>query len=125
MSDEQTQGTLEQLRMSLSLAVPLWVQRFIDERWSIDALMRLGPKVASVLGSEGTALMWPAKPDKGGALMPDGTRARAPALGTAGLFNLLAQGLAAASFVPGGIKFAGAHFESNPEWLQSGEAARE
>lgn len=109
----------------LGLAVPLWVQRFIDERWSIEQLMRLGPETANLLGPEGTALLFPSKPVPGRQHPVEGGEPIyiAPLLGTAGMFNAVAKGIAAASFVPGGIKFAGVHFESKQEWLQSGEAA--
>lgn len=102
----------------LELAVPLWVQRFRNEGRTLDALMALGPPLADILGEQGTSLMWPCKGEKRAPRNPDGSEIRGRALGSDELFNRLAEGIAAASFSPGGAHVFGKHFVSDPAWLQ-------
>jgi hypothetical protein len=102
----------------LQLAVPLWVQRWRDEGRTLDEVMAEGPRVAGLMGFSGSALMWPVKGEKQAPKCPDGTPARERALGSAEMFNELARGIAALSFCPGGVDFAGGHWESKPEWLE-------
>jgi hypothetical protein len=125
LGQEETEANQELLSCMLQLAVPLWVQRFIDEGKTLDELMRIGPEVADHLGPGGAALMWRTKG------RPAGTYGKGPDAsprpmepGTADMFNLLAKGIAAASFNPGGFEFHGQRWESKPEWLRPrGEAA--
>lgn len=102
--------SFELLRISLRCAVPLHVQRFIDEGWTLQEVAEEARSLAAVVGEQGSALMWHARPDC--------SEYRRPAWGTAAVFNALAKGLAACSFQHEGIKFLGVTWESNPKWLK-------
>lgn len=93
-----------ELRAFLPLAVGLWVQRFRDEKATLDEVMAEGRRCGEIIASHGDALMFRTKEKK-------------DAPGTHAVFNALARGLACASFVPGGARAFGLHFESRPEWL--------
>lgn len=114
---EPMSGDETLLRDMLQLAVPLWVQRFRDNRWSLARVLEVAQEAGQVVASQGDALMFRTK------ARPSRTAGSPPTFipgnhGTAGVFNALAQGLAAASFTPGGVKAFGTHFESKPEWLE-------
>lgn len=82
------------LRMTLLAAVPLWIAKmrsFDDQQRSNRAAV-----CGQVVAEKGDLLMFKSK-KKGG---------------TAEVFNRLAEGLACAAYSPGGVKFAGLHFEA-------------
>jgi len=92
----------ELLRVSLSVAVPLWIERL--RPLGPEHRQRRAQELATIVASEGDRLMYktPAKRHK------DGTRTR----GTADVFNSLAEGLACLAYCPGGVTFLGEHFEA-------------
>lgn len=83
------------LKISLSAAVPLWIQEMKGLPWP--QISKIAGDAGSFIAAHGDALMYKTK----------GT--------TRDAFNHLARGLAALSFVPGGVTFAGMHFESRHE----------
>ncbi len=105
------------LRAMLQLAVPLWVQRFQDERKTLADVLEVAAHAGQVVASQGDALMFRTKA-RPAAMVGSPPAKRDAAYGTAGVFNALAAGLAAASFVPGGARAYGVHWESKPEWLE-------
>lgn len=111
-------GNVDLLRTSLSFAVPLWVQRFIDEGHTLEFVLEQAKHAAQLVASQGDALMFKMKAEKDAPRDAEGHPVRSRSAGTAAVFNALAAGLAAASFMPGGVKAFGAHFESKPEWLK-------
>lgn len=77
---------------TLRIAVPLYlleIRHMIPEQRAA-----LGRKTADVIAHKGDVLMF------GGSRKGE----------TAGAFNALAQGLAAAAYLPGGVTFAGLHW---------------
>lgn len=99
--DPQTEATL---KMTLQMAVPLWIMDYKQKPW--EELTRISTEASEFLGEHGDALMYKQK----------GTTAKA--------FNHLAKGLAVLSFAPGGVNFSGLHFEAvHPESL-TGKGAR-
>lgn len=82
---------------ALEVAVPLWIEQLAELepaiRWA--RIAEWGSAAATEVASKGDVLMF-------------GSKRRGEA---AEVFNHLARGLAAAAFVPGGVKFAGLHFE--------------
>lgn len=81
------------LAITLELAVPLWIDRLRGR--TPDQLVAIASRCATVVSSEGDNLMFRAH--KRGA--------------TARVFNHLAEGLAALAYAPGGVTFAGKHWE--------------
>lgn len=118
------------LRVSLAFAVPLWVQRFIDEKRTSKQVLAEARRAGELISSQGDTLMFrskarPARKVSGFSAPEDLEPGYKPSsgdlsrgAGTAAVFNALAAGLAAASFQPGGVKAFGNHFESKPEWLE-------
>lgn len=99
--DRETEALL---KIALQTAVPLWIQEFKQKSW--DEIQRISTEASEFLAEHGDALMYKQK----------GTTAKA--------FNHLAKGIAALSFVPGGVKTFGLHFESvHPESVK-GKASR-
>jgi hypothetical protein len=92
------------LKMSLSMAVPLWIQEFKQKSWA--EIQEIATEGSQFLGEHGDALMYKQK----------GTTAKA--------FNYLAKGIAALAFAPGGVNTFGMHFEAvHPESIK-GKASR-
>jgi|SRR6266567_384926 len=97
---EQTMAGPPALGVALGVAVPLWIAELqtlpastrdsVRMQWARDAV--------EPITSRGDALQF-------------GSKKRGEA---ADVFNHLARGLAAAAFQPGGITFAGMHFEAEP-----------
>ena len=101
----------------LSLAVPLWVQRWRDEGRTLGDIMSFGSD-AVIFAHHATALLWATRGEAKAPRLRDGTPARERARSTPEVFNMLARGVAAMSFRPGGIHIFGGHWESKPEWLR-------
>jgi len=79
------------LSIALSCSVPLFVERWRDQTWG--DRQRRARECAQIIAEKGDVLQFGGK-------------------GCAVAFNALAEGLAIASFVPGGVRFAGEHWES-------------
>lgn len=90
------------LAISLSAAVPLWIKELQGLPWKDVA--KMADESATIVASQGDTLMYKTKGK------------------TRETFNALARGLAALSFVPGGVTFMGMHFEArhSPGERQSG-----
>lgn len=98
---EESQGDIDAVtRMMLGVAVPMWIDRMRFWRWEYrqEVAAKL---VDAITSTQGIAAMCDSE--------ARGT-ARKGDLGTA--FNAVAQGLAILAFCPGGIVFAGHHFEA-------------
>ena len=91
-TDEQPCEML--LRISLSAAVPLWIEQC--KAIPLDLLMNRGREISQIIAEKGDIIQFRSK--------TQGETAKA--------FNALAEGLTIMSFVPGGVKFLGMHFES-------------
>jgi hypothetical protein len=81
------------LRITLSAAVPLWIERL--RTTPLAELMKRAPELADVIASKGDVLQYKRKKGE-----------------SAHAFNALAEALAIMSFCPGGVTFAGDHWES-------------
>jgi hypothetical protein len=83
------------LLMTLQLAVPLWIERWKRLSWAerTERLEKRAAECAEIVASKGDVLQYGGK-------------------GCAEAFNALAEGLAILSFVPGGVKFHGLHWET-------------
>ena len=101
------------LGIALSAAVPLWIQDFRrmtpDQRAArargCALVISAGERFDELRGQHGC----------GPALVACGELARGRNEGgPAAVFNAIAQGLAIASFQPGGVHYAGHHWESKP-----------
>ena len=106
------------LAVSLSFAVPMHAQWFIDNGWSLERVIAAGQEVASIIASQGSNLMWRTKAKEGGYYDAERKYAKPHDYGTAGVFNALARGIAAASFAPGGLTAFGMHFENDASLLR-------
>jgi hypothetical protein len=97
------------LRISLEAAVPLWIDQLsrMPERDRERTRMAWAHEAADVIGSKGDALQY------------GGKRGEA-----ANAFNHLARGLAVGAFQPGGISFAGLHFEVTGDDLAAAAGRR-
>lgn len=82
----------EVLLLTLEAAVPLWIHRV--RSWPRPYREAREKVCAEVIAAEGDNIMFKTKGK------------------TANAFNRLAEGLALLSFVPGGVKFSGLHWES-------------
>lgn len=102
--DEPTDHTRDLMRTCLELAVPLWVQRFRDEGKSLRRLLGEAQACADLVAEKGDLLQFSGKEK---SAKEDCKEA----------FNALAKGMAISSFMPGGVKAFGLHFESDPAWL--------
>ena len=86
------------LIVSLEVAVPLWIDRMKQAPWAEIELSL--PRCAEVIANRGDIILF--KSQKRGE--------------TAAAFNVLAQALAALSFMPGGVKAFRQHWETkHPE----------
>lgn len=88
----------ELLKISLSAAVPLWIHRV--RSWSPEMRAARAKVCGQAVAEHGDVIMFKQPATK-----------KQP-IGTAEAFNMLAEGLALLSFYPGGVKFAGMHWES-------------
>lgn len=92
---EVGRGTAELLKVSLSCAVPLWIER---ARRYTDAEFKKRVELAGQKVAE-----------RGDIIQFRSRRAGQ----SAEAFNALAEGLALLAFCPGGVYFLGMHFEAN------------
>ncbi len=88
MSEEATKALLT---ATLEVAVPLWIEKVRSLSW--EEKMARAKICAQVVAEKGDIIQFKAK-------------------GTADAFNHLAEGLALASFAPGGVKFLGCRWEA-------------
>ncbi len=103
MRIEESQGDTDSLTKALlGLAVPMWIDKMRHWRWAYR--QEVARKLVDIICSE-QAIAAMCDPDARGT-------ARKGGLG--GAFNAVAQGLAILSFCPGGIVFAGHHWEACP-----------
>ena len=82
------------LTTALECAVPLWVARL--QLQPLDRLLARAPELANIIAEKGDVIQFRSK--KRGE--------------TANAFNALAEAIAILSFSPGGVKFAGSHWEN-------------
>jgi hypothetical protein len=82
------------LRSMLGVAVPLWIAQL--KQWPLDEVLSKTGQMASVVAHNGDALFHPTNK-------------------TAEVFNMLAEGIAVLSFVPGGVTAFGDHWETKGE----------
>lgn len=93
----------ELLKLMLPAAVPLWISELKGLPWP--EITKLAAEASQYIAEHGDALMYKTK----------GTTAKA--------FNQLAKGIAALSFVPGGVKIFGLHFEARHEGAEAAVAS--
>jgi len=93
----------ELLKIALSAAVPLWITEFKNLPWP--EVSKIAADASQYIAEHGDALMYKTK----------GTTAKA--------FNHLAKGIAALSFVPGGVTMFGLHFEARHEGAETAVAS--
>lgn len=93
----------ELLKLMLPAAVPLWIHQLKDLPWS--EITKLAAESSQFIATHGDTLMYKTK----------GTTGQA--------FNHLAKGIAALSFVPGGVKIFGLHFEARHEGAEAAVAS--
>lgn len=90
--------TRELLVMALVVAVPLWADRM--RGWmTVEAAMARARACAQLIAEKGDLVLF---------------RSKTPGE-TERVFNALAEGIAIASFAPGGITAFGMHWENHPE----------
>lgn len=87
----------ELLNISLSAAVPIWIEQLRVA--SPEYRTQRAQEAAKIVAGEGDNILFK------GPKQGDSARA----------FNALAEGLACLAFAPGGVKFAGMHFQADPE----------
>jgi hypothetical protein len=87
-------ATAELLRTALSSAVPLWIEEMKKLTWEERRV--IASESSGIVAHQGDNILYK------GAKKGD----------TAKAFNALARGLAVCSFVPGGVKAFGLHFET-------------
>lgn len=92
--DDDSRAVQSVLRISLQAAVPLHAMELRNRPWS--ELQAVAQEAAQVIAEKGDLIMF--KSTKKGE--------------SAKAFNALARALAILSFVPGGVKFLGDHWEN-------------
>jgi hypothetical protein len=95
------------LAISLSAAVPLWIESFVAKGMSFDEVLAVAKGASQIIAEKGDLILFRSK--KKGE--------------TAEAFNALAKAIAAMSFVPGGVTTFGQHFETDPSRLSSTKGA--
>lgn len=85
------------LRTALEAAVPLYAMQLREKPWS--EIQRIAAEAGQMIAEHGDDVLFRSK--KKGA--------------SAAAFNALARGIAALSFVPGGVTLFGLHFENTQE----------
>lgn len=88
----------ELLKISLSAAVPLWIMHV--RSWTPERRAERAAVCGQVVAEHGDVIQFKQPATK------------KHHIGTAEAFNALAEALALLSFYPGGVKFAGQHWES-------------
>jgi len=106
---------LDWLVETLALAVPLEMARLAriqpsDHREKVLAATRL--RAGAAVGNRGDALLWPSQGRRPRQVAKGVTVDGSP--GTAEVVAVLAAGLAAAAFAPGGATFHGRHWCAQP-----------
>lgn len=91
------------LGISLSAAVPLWIESFVQAGYSFADVTKIASEASQIIAEKGDLILFKSK--KKGE--------------TANAFNALAKGIAALAFVPGGCTTFGQHFEADPKRLRS------
>ena len=114
MRIEASRGDTDEItRMSLGVAVPMWIDRMRD--WSPGFREQKAHELVEI-----TAF------DQGVAALCDRDAALSSKLHNpgemAGAFNAVAQGLACLAFCPGGVVFAGHHWEALSSTTQGNES---
>jgi hypothetical protein len=84
------------LTISLEAAVPLWIDK--HKHTSVEARIARARELADVVAGHGDDILFRSK--------RKGESAKA--------FNALAEGLALMAYQPGGVSFAGEHWEAQP-----------
>lgn len=92
-----TPASSELLAMSLSAAVPLWIEEF--RHLSFDEIQKIARESAQVVAEKGDIIQFKSK-KKGES---------------AAAFNALARGIACLAFAPGGVTTFGSHWEAKLE----------
>jgi hypothetical protein len=95
----------ELLAVHLAVAVPLWIERYRDT--NAEEARRRAQICVQVTAEHGDLIQYRSKNE------------------TAEAFNRLAEGVAIASFQPGGITIFGLHFETTPPLRSRAEFAEE
>lgn len=80
---------------TLSLAVPMWQDKIVKEAWTTDRVVEETRRCAQIVAEKGDVIQFKVKGE------------------TAKAFNALAEGIALLSFVPGGVRTFGMHFEGH------------
>lgn len=84
---------------TLEVAVPMWIDKFKREKVPLEKIVEDAHELAQVIAEKGDVIQFKSK--------------KRSETGTA--FNALAKAIAAMSFMPGGVKVFGLHFESKIE----------
>lgn len=92
---------MSHLQSSLSAAVPLWIENFVQKGYSLDEVFEIAKGASQMIAEKGDLILFKSK--KKGE--------------TADAFNALAKGIAALAFVPGGVKTFGMHFQADMKRL--------
>lgn len=92
------------MRMTLQLAVPMWITKVRD--WTPREREYAAHNAGRVVAEQGDTLQYRTK----GTKRKNGDDETSQ-LGTARVFNELAKGIACAAFSPGGVTFLGDHWE--------------
>ncbi len=94
------------MRATLQAAIPMWIERLRVQPW--ETVQARAHEASTIVASQGDIIQFKSK-EKGA---------------TARAFNALAEGLAALSFCPGGVKFLGDHWiAEHPEGVRQHEGA--
>lgn len=94
MDDPNLPASAHLMRSTLQLAVPLWAMRLRPVPF--DRLVERAPTLAQVVAEKGDVAQF--RGSKKGE--------------TAAAFNAIAEGLAILSFLPGGVRFMGDHYQN-------------
>ena len=94
---------MSQLQISLSAAVPLWIETFVQQDYTWADVSRIASESSQIIAEKGDLILFKSK--KKGE--------------TAAAFNALARGVAALAFVPGGVTVFEMHFEADFKRLRT------
>jgi len=87
------------LKLSLEVAVPLWIERIKQSGEPWDQMLSRAKHISTILGSTADMVLYRGK--KAGE--------------SANAFNALAEGIAILSFAPGGVRAFGVHWETKSQ----------
>ncbi len=85
------------LSIALGAAVPLWIERIVDEGWTWPRVAAESRTAGQIVAEKGDVILYKSK--KAGE--------------TASAFNALAKGIACLAFAPGGVTVFGQHWEAD------------